>query len=118
VPVLKKQIELEDGSMVWVRQASGLEKIKIESLQAKAVRQCRDFGSPTDWTIEQNEQFLDIIEGLGGSLEDQMNEWVPNCILEEDFDINKLTSNEMRTILGFVRGDDPEGAIPLESSPE
>ena len=47
-----------------------------------------------------------------------MNEWVPNCILEEDFDINKLTSNEMRTILGFVRGDDPEGAIPLESSPE
>ncbi|MAK37433.1 MAG: hypothetical protein CMC15_14855 [Flavobacteriaceae bacterium] len=118
MPVLKKEIELDDGSKVWVRQASGLEKIKIESIQAKAVRQCRDFGPPSDWTVEQNEEFLTIIESLGGSLENQMTEWIPNCILEEDFDINKLTSTEMRTILGFVRGDDPEGAIPLDSSPE
>jgi len=118
VPVLKKEIELGDGTKVWVRQASGLEKIKIESIQAKAVRKCRDFGNPEDWTIEQNEVFLSHIEELGGSLEDQMTSWVPNCILEEDFDLNSLTSEEMRTILGFVRGDDPEGAIPLDSSPE
>ena len=118
MPVLKKQIELEDGSSVWVRQASGLEKIKIESIQAKAVRKCRDFGDPTDWTIEQNEKFLETIEEMGGSLEAQMTEWVPKCILDEDFDVNMLTSTEMRKILGFVRGDDQEGAIPLDSSPE
>ena len=97
MPVLKKEIELGDGTKVWVRQASGLEKIKIESIQAKAVRKCRDFGSPEDWTIEQNEIFLSHIEELGGSLEDQMTSWVPNCILEEDFDLNSLTSEEMRT---------------------
>ena len=118
MPVLKKEIELEDGSKVWVRQASGLEKIKIESIQAKAVRKCRDFGDPTEWTVEQNEQFLEIIEEMGGSLEVQMSEWIPICILEEDFDVNKLTSLELRNILGFVRGDDKEGAIPLDSSQE
>lgn len=118
MPVLKKQIELDDESKVWVRQASGLEKIKIESAQAKAVRQCKDFGPPEEWTAEHNEQFLDIIEGLGASLQDQMESWIPPCILEEDFDLNSLTSDEMRRILLFVRGDDPEGAIPLDSSQE
>ncbi len=118
MPVLKKEIELNDGTKVWVRQASGLEKIKIESIQAKAVRRCRDFGDPNDWTIEQNEKFLEIIEELGGSLEDQMNEWIPKCILTEDFDYNLLTSEEARDILAFVRGDVGEGAIPLGSSAE
>jgi len=118
MPVLKKEIELNDGTKVWVRQASGLEKIKIESIQAKAVRRCRDFGSPEDWTIEQNEKFLEIIEELGGSLEDQMHEWIPKCILSEDFDYNMLTSEEARDILGFVRGDNGEGAIPLGSLQE
>jgi len=118
MPVLKKQIELNDGTTVWVRQASGLEKIRIESIQAKAVRQCRDFGDPTDWTSEQNEEFMQVIESLGGDLPTQMAEWIPPCILEEDFDINTLTSDEMRSILLFVRGDDPEGAIPLGFSQE
>jgi len=118
VPVLKKEIELSDGSTVWVRQASGLEKIRIESLQAKAVRKCKDFGDPTNWTEEQNEAFTVIIEEEGGSLESQMNEWIPPCILDEEYDINTLTSEEMRMILLFVRGDDPEGAIPLGSSQE
>ena len=118
MPVLKKQIELDDGTMVWVRQASGLEKIKIESVQAKAVRKCKDFGSPEEWTEEQNKQFLQIIEELGGSLQDQMHSWIPPCVIEEDFELNTLTSDEMRRILLFVRGDDPEGAIPLGSSQE
>lgn len=118
MPVLKKQIELNDGSKVWVRQASGLEKIRIESLQAKAVRKCQHFGDPTGWTAEQNEEFMATIEELGGDLPTQMAEWIPPCILEEDFDLNSLTSEEMRTILLFVRGDDPEGAIPLGSSQE
>lgn len=118
MPVLKKEIELNDGTKIWVRQASGMEKIKIESIQAKAVRRCRDFGDPNDWTIEQNEKFLEIIEELGGSLEHQMNEWIPKCILTEDFDYNLLTSEEARDILAFVRGDIGEGAIPLGSSAE
>jgi hypothetical protein len=118
VPILKKEIELSDGSTVWVRQASGLEKIKIESIQARAVRKCKDFGDPAEWTEEQNETFMGIIEEAGGSLEDQMKSWIPPCIVNEDFDINSLTSEEMRTILLFVRCDDPEGAIPLGSSQE
>tara|TARA_R110001592_G_scaffold104354_3_gene293718 strand:- start:29580 stop:29936 length:357 start_codon:yes stop_codon:yes gene_type:complete len=118
VPVLKKQIELDDESKVWVRQASGLEKIGIESAQAKAVRRCKEFGSPEEWDEVQNESFLEIIEELGASLQHQMEAWIPPCIIEEDFDLNSLTSDEMRRILLFVRGDDPEGAIPLGSSQE
>lgn len=117
MPVLKKEISLEDGTTVWVRQASGREKLRIETLQAKAIRKCRDFGNPADWTEEQNEKFMDILDELGANLEHQMNEWVPGCILD-DTDVDTLTSGELRQILMFVRGDDPEGAIPLGSSPE
>ena len=47
-----------------------------------------------------------------------MNEWIPKCILTDDFDYNMLTSEEARDILAFVRGDTGEGAIPLGHSVE
>ena len=36
------------------------------------------------------------------------------CILDKEIDIDTLTSEELRTILNFVRGDDLEGACPLD----
>lgn len=119
MPVLKKEISLTDGTKIWVRQASGREKLRIETIQAKAFRKCRHFGDPTSWTEEQNEQFLDMCEEMGANLEHQVEAWLPNCVLEpEGFDIDLLTSEELQTILMFVRGDTTEGAIPLVSSPE
>ena len=56
MPVLRKQIELDDGTKVWVRQASGMERLKIETAQSKAYRECRHFGpDPAKWTDEQQE---------------------------------------------------------------
>ena len=48
----------------------------------------------------------------------QIAEWVPNCILDKDIDINMLTSDEVREMYVFIVGQDEEGAIPLESLPE
>lgn len=121
MPILKSEIELSDGKKIWVRQATGMEKIRIEAIQAKAVRKCRSFGlDPTQWTDDQNEEFLDLIDDLGGGIEQQIHGWVPACILENEYGItaNDLNSEELRGILGFVRGDTAEGAIPLESSSE
>lgn len=121
MPVMKTEFELDDGRKIWVRQATGLEKIKIEAIQAKAVRKCRTFGAdPSKWTAEQNEEFLDLIDSLGGGLEEQILNWVPPCILENEHGItaDDLNSMELREILNFVRGDTAEGAIPLGSSPE
>ena len=118
MPVLKKEIELDDGTKIWVRQASGREKVRIESIQAKAVRKCREFGDPTKWTEEQNNEFLDIVEALGGGIEHQMEQWLPKCILDETITIDDLNSFEARRVLAFVRGDEEDGAIPLGSSPE
>tara|TARA_R110002051_G_scaffold260066_2_gene319844 strand:- start:1296 stop:1661 length:366 start_codon:yes stop_codon:yes gene_type:complete len=121
MPILKSEIELSDGKKIWVRQATGMEKIGIESVQAKAVRKCRHFGSdPSKWTDEQNEEFLELIDSLGGSVEDQVNNWVPVCVLENEYGItaDDLNSEELRSVLAFVRGDTNEGAVPLESSQE
>ena len=38
MPVKKKEFELDDGTTVWVRQASGMEKLKISNIQAKVFR--------------------------------------------------------------------------------
>tara|TARA_R110002020_G_C15995925_1_gene749775 strand:- start:4 stop:351 length:348 start_codon:yes stop_codon:yes gene_type:complete len=114
MPVLKKEIELNNGTKIWVRQASGMEKLPIENRQAKTFRKFRHFGlDPTEWTDEQNEQFAVAMDEAGAGIEDQVSAWVPNCILTEGFDVNTLTSEEVREILGFVRGDTLEGAIPL-----
>ena len=45
MPVLKKEIELSDGKKIWVRQASGMEKLPIENIQAKVFRKTRHFGA-------------------------------------------------------------------------
>jgi hypothetical protein len=115
MPVLKKEIELNDGSKIWVRQASGMEKLPIENIQAKVFRQTRHFGdNPAEWTAEQNEEFANMLDEAGGGMIDQINAWIPNCVIEPaDFDINQLTSEEIRNILQFVRGDTLEGAVPL-----
>ena len=117
MPVLKKEIELSDGKKIWVRQASGMQKLKIENKQARVFRSVRHFGlDPTEWTEEQQTEFAEKLDESGAGMVAQMEAWVPDCILEENFDIDSLTSEELRDIISFVRGDDIEGAIPLGNS--
>jgi hypothetical protein len=116
MPVMKKEIELDDGRKIWVRQASGMEKLKITNIQGRAFRKMRHAGSPEKWTDEQNEEFALIVDEMGGGIESQIESWVPACILDEGFDVNTLTFEELNTILQFVRGDDQEGAVPFQNS--
>jgi len=116
MPVLKKEIELDDGTKIWVKQASGMLKLKIETLQATAFRKFRHFGlDPTEWTDEQQEEFSSALDTAGGGMSDQISEWIPNCILDENVTADDLTSEELRRILLFVRGDDSEGSVPLDN---
>lgn len=115
MPVLKKEIELDNGRVVWIRQASGMDKLKIEAKQGRVFRRFRHFGAdPTEWTEEQMEEFLDECDKEGCGFEDQVEAWVPNCIMDEELDIDTLTGEELRNILLIIRGDDSEGAVPLE----
>ena len=120
MPVLTKEFELTEGLTITVRQAGGMTKLKIENRQAKTFRKYQHFGlDTTEWTDEQQSEFATALEEAGCGMEDQINEWVPNCIVSpKDFDIDNLTSQELRMILGFVRGDDEDGALPLEPSSE
>tara|TARA_R100000664_G_C2624602_1_gene57027 strand:- start:18 stop:368 length:351 start_codon:yes stop_codon:yes gene_type:complete len=115
MPVLKKEFELDDGTKLMVRQASGLEKMKLEAIQARVIRQCRDYGmNVQEWTEEQHLDFMFKLEDAGAGIDQQAATWLPVCILEPaDFDANTLTADEVRMLLSFIRGDDPEGAIPL-----
>ena len=116
MPVLKKQIELNDGRKVWVRQASGMERKTIETTQARVFRKCKHFGAnPAEWTPKQEQEFSDLMEEAGAGPDAQMSAWIPPCIIEEGLDINTLTTDELLTILKFVRGDDIEGAVPLSN---
>ena len=115
MPVLKREFELDDGQKLTVRQASGLEKMKIEAIQARVIRKCRQFGdNVADWTDEQHMDFMDLLDKEGAGIDQQAAQWLPNCILTEGFDPNTLTGDEVRMLLMFIRGDDPDGAIPLE----
>ena len=117
MPVLKKEIELSDGKKIWVRQASGMQKLKIENKQARVFRSVRHFGlDPTEWTEEQQTEFAEKLDDMGAGMVAQIEAWIPDCILEKDFDIDSLNSEELRDIIAFVRGDDEEGAIPLDNS--
>jgi hypothetical protein len=120
MPVLTKDFELDDGTTITVRQAGGMSKLKIENLQAKTFRKFSHFGTDvTEWTDEQNEEFANALEEAGCGMENQIREWMPKSIIApKDFDLDDLTSEELRMILGFVRGDNPEGALPLEHSSE
>lgn len=113
---MKKEIELDDGTKIWVRQASGMERLKITNIQGKAFRKMQHAGDPSDWTDEQNEEFATMLDEMGGNVEEQMNTWIPPCILDENVDINLLTFEELNRILMFVRGDDTEGSVPFLSS--
>ena len=116
MPVMKKEIELDDGKKIWVRQASGMERLKITNIQGRAFRKMRHAGDPTEWTDEQNEEFATIVDEMGGGVEAQMEAWIKPCILDENVDINLLTFDELTIILQFVRGDDEEGAVHFQSS--
>ena len=116
MPVMKKEIELDDGRKIWVRQASGMEKLKITNIQGRAFRKMRHAGTPDKWTEEQNEEFAVMVDEMGGGIETQIETWVPACILDEDIDVNMLTFEELNTILQFVRGDDGDGAVPFQNS--
>jgi len=117
MPVLINEIELDDGSKIQVKQASGMKKLKIEARQAKVFRQFRHFGLPTDWSVEQHEEFADALDEAGAGIEAQAHEWLVDCILTEGIDVDTLTSPELMRVLNFVRGDEivaPEGSAPLE----
>ena len=115
MPVLKSEIELDDGSKVYVRQASGMEKIRLESKQARVLRKFSHLGDPATWTQDQQLEFSDSLDEEGCGIADQIDAWLPNCILTEDVKIDELTTAEILKILTFVRGDSSEGsAAPLE----
>jgi len=118
MPVAEKELELDDGTKILVRQASGRKKLKIEAIQARIFRQFRHYGSPEDWTIEQHEEFADALDEAGGGIEAQVEAWLPDCILTEGVDLDDLTTMEIMTLLNWVRGDTEEAAIPLESLQE
>tara|TARA_R100000152_G_C6777923_1_gene208155 strand:+ start:978 stop:1334 length:357 start_codon:yes stop_codon:yes gene_type:complete len=118
MPIAQKEIELNDGSKILVKQVSGRKKLKIEAIQAKVYRRFRHFGEPTDWTMEQHEEFSDALDEEGAGLEAQVDSWLEDCILSDGIDIDDLESDELMAVLSFVRGDTEDGAIPLESSQE
>ena len=74
-----------------------------------------DFGpNPTEWTEEQTEELLDLIDDAGGGLEAQISAWLPQCVMG-DIDPNLLTTEEMLPMLQFIKGEDElDGAVPLE----
>ena len=57
MPVMKKEFELDDGSKIMVRQASGMEKLKIENIQAREFSVLMHIGDdPTECTAEKNQE--------------------------------------------------------------
>lgn len=119
MPVMKKDFEFGDEETgvvkLTVRQANGMERMKWEATQAKALRHFRHFGYDVEsWTDEQQNDFVKYLDDNNAGIEFQIMEWIPKCIVEPaDFDISLLTSDELRTLLLFVRGDENEGAVPL-----
>ena len=111
MPVKKKEFELDDGSKVWVRQASGMEKLKISNIQAKVFREFADRGDPSDWEMETHQDFTFALDEVGGGIQAQIDNWLVPCCLDETFDVNLFTMEELLPILAFVRGDDEEGAV-------
>jgi len=112
---MKKQFEI-GSKKIWVRQASGMERLKFETMLAKVFRKFKHFGFNQEaWTEEQQEEFMTALEAEGGSLESQIYALVPPCILEENFNMDLLDRDELMEVFEFIRGDDPEGAVPLDS---
>tara|TARA_R110002020_G_scaffold376884_3_gene587966 strand:+ start:1514 stop:1864 length:351 start_codon:yes stop_codon:yes gene_type:complete len=116
MPVKKKEFELDDESKIWVRQASGIEKLKISNAQAKVFRQFADKGEPADWDEDTNQEFSDALDAAGAGIEAQIEQWLAPCCLDDSFNVNLFTVEELLPILSFVRGDDEEGAVTFLSS--
>ena len=113
--VLKKQFEI-GSKTIWVRQASGMERLRFETMLAKTFRRYKHFGfDQSTWTDEQQEEFMVALEEMGGGMESQILSLVPPCILDEGCNMDLLDRDELMEIFEFVRGDDPEGAVPLDS---
>ena len=116
---MKKEFEFGDDESgkikVVVRQASGLDRMKWEAAQGRALRKFREYGTDVEnWTEEQQNNFVEYLDEENVGVEMQITEWIPKCIVEpEDFDLGILTSNELRQLLLFVRGDTADGAVPL-----
>ncbi len=116
MPVKKKEFKLDDDTTVWVRQASGMEKLAISNKQAKVYRKfTKDHGEPDKWSDDVTSEFSDSMDEEGAGIQNQIDEWLTNCILPEEgkesFNPNYFTIEELMPILGFVRGDDEEGAV-------
>lgn len=112
--LLKREFEL-NGKKVWVRQASGMERLHFESILAKTFRKFRHFGPDQEaWTEDQQEEFLVALEDAGAGFTDQIARLVPPC-LPEDISVDELDSDELMEVYNFVKGGDEEGAVPLAS---
>ena len=116
MPIKKKEFELDDGTKVWVRQASGIEKLKISNIQARVFREFQERGDPADWDTETNIEFSDRLDEEGGGMEAQIDNWLSPCVISDDFNVNLFTVEELLPVLTFVRGDDEEGAVSFLSS--
>ena len=77
MPILKKEFEI-GTKKIWVRQASGMERLKFETLLAKTFRRFKHFGLNQDeWTDEQQEEFMTALEDVGGDVNSQIREMIP-----------------------------------------
>ena len=114
--VLKKQFDLGTRK-IWVRQASGMERLKFETILAKTFRKFKHFGLEQEkWTEEQQEEFMIALEDAGAGMANQLQELVPACIID-DIDMNFIDRDMLMEIYSFVGGDTVEGdgSIPLDS---
>lgn len=111
--ILKKQFEI-GSKKIWVRQASGMERLEFETILAKTFRQFKHFGlNQIEWTDEQQEEFLAALEDAGAGMNHQIRTLVPPCLID-DIDINLIDSMQLMEIFDFVRGGDAEGSVPLD----
>lgn len=118
MPIAQKEIELNDGSKIMVRQVSGRKKLKIETIQARVFRNFKGKGEPQDWDMDTHEEFADALDKAGAGIEDQVDAWLEECIISDNLDLDDLESDELMRVLSWVRGDDESAAIPLDSSQE
>ena len=114
--VLKKQFDL-GSKKIWVRQASGMERLRFETILAKTFRKFKHFGADqSKRSEEQQEEFMVALEDAGAGMFDQLEVLVPKCIID-DVDMNLIDRDTLMEIYDFVRGDEAEGdgSIPLDS---
>ena len=121
MPVKKKEFKLDDDTKLWVRQASGMEKLAISNIQARIYRKfIKDHGEIDKWSDELTQDFSDSMDEEDAGIQAQIKEWLVKCILPEEgkevFNPNYFTIEELMPILNFVRGDDDEGAVNFLSS--